>query len=63
MNRKEDIDFARYEELNSLLRWMETYMRDASEEQLESYSGIKDELLRRMTRLNEEHLGFWRKFK
>ena len=51
MNRKEAIDFARYEELNSLLRWMETYMRDASEEQLESYLGIKNELLRRMNRL------------
>ena len=44
-------DFARYEELESVLRWMETYMRDASEEQLESYLGIKNELLRRMTRL------------
>ena len=48
MNRKEDIDFARYEELNSLLRWMETYMRDASEEQLEFYLGIKNEVLRRI---------------
>ena len=48
MNRKEAIDFARYEELNSLLRWMETYMRDASEEQLESYLGIKNEVLRRI---------------
>ena len=48
MNRKEDIDFARYEELNSLLRWMETYMRDASEEQLEFYDGIKNEVLRRI---------------
>ena len=63
MNRKEDIDFARYEELNSLLRWMETYMRDASEEQLESYLGIKNEVLRRIIRLDEEHmtLGSWRK--
>ena len=48
MNKKEDIDFARYEELNSLLRWMETYMRDASEEQLEFYDGIKNEVLRRI---------------
>ena len=63
MNRKEDIDFARYEELNSLLRWMETYMRDASEEQLEFYLGIKNEVLRRIIRLDEEHmtLGSWRK--
>lgn len=63
MNRKEAIDFARYEELNSLLRWMETYMRDASEEQLESYLGIKNELLRRIISLDEEHmtLGSWRK--
>ena len=30
MNRKEDIDFARFKELGSLLRWMETYMRDAT---------------------------------
>ena len=59
MNRKEAIDFARYEELQSILRWMETYMRDASEEQLESYLGIKNELLRRIISLNEEHLGFW----
>tara|TARA_Y100000004_G_C8801664_1_gene363707 strand:+ start:307 stop:498 length:192 start_codon:yes stop_codon:yes gene_type:complete len=62
MNRKEDIDFARFKELGSLLRWMETYMRDASEEQLESHRGIKYELVRRMSRLNQEHLGFWRKF-
>ena len=48
MNRKEAIDFAKYEELNSLLRWMETYMRDASEEQLEFYDGIKNEVLRRI---------------
>ena len=63
MNRKEAIDFARYEELNSLLRWMETYMRDASEEQLEFYLGIKNEVLRRIIRLDEEHmtLGSWRK--
>ena len=63
MNRKEDIDFARYEELNSLLRWMETYMRDASEEQLEFYLGIKNEVLRRIIRLDEEHMGLysWRK--
>lgn len=65
MNRKEKyfIDFARYEELNSLLRWMETYMRDASEEQLEFYLGIKNEVLRRIIRLDEEHmtLGSWRK--
>tara|TARA_R100000773_G_C4116270_1_gene53919 strand:+ start:270 stop:467 length:198 start_codon:yes stop_codon:yes gene_type:complete len=63
MNRKEAIDFARYEELNSLLRWMETYMRDASEEQLESYLGIKNELLRRIISLDEENmtLGSWRK--
>ena len=60
MNRKDIIDFATFKELDSLLSWMETYMRDASEEQLESYLGIKDELLRRMTRLNEEHIGFWR---
>lgn len=58
-----DIDFARYEELNSLLQWMETYMRNASEEQLESYLGIKNELLRRIISLDEEHmtLGVWRK--
>ena len=60
MNRKDIIDFATFKELDSLLSWMETYMRGASEEQLESYLGIKDELLRRMTRLNEEHVGFWR---
>ena len=60
MNRKDIIDFATFKELDSLLSWMETYMRDASEEQLESYLGIKDELIRRMTRLNEEHIGFWR---
>ena len=48
MNSK---DFARYEELKSVLRWIETYMSSASEEQLESYLGIKNELLRRMTRL------------
>ncbi len=48
MNR---IDFARYEELKSVLRWIETYMSSASEEQLESYLGIKNELLRRMNRL------------
>jgi|TARA_B100002052_G_scaffold273995_1_gene276805 hypothetical protein len=59
MNRKEYIDFARYEELKSVLQWMETYMKDASEEQLEFYLGIKNELLRRITRLNDEHLGFW----
>ena len=59
ISKKEEFDFARYKELDSLLSWMETYMRGASEEQLESYLGIKDELLRRMTRLNEEHLGFW----
>lgn len=62
MNRKDIIDFATFKELDSLLSWMETYMRDASEEQLESYLGIKDEVIRRMTRLNEEHIGFWRIF-
>jgi len=63
MNRKEAIDLSRYEELNSLLRWMETYMRDASEEQLEFYLGIKNEVLRRIIRLDEEHMGLysWRK--
>ena len=55
MSGKEDIDFARFKELDSLLRWMET------EKQEGRYRGIKYELLRRMTRLNEEHLGFWRK--
>ena len=45
MNR---IDFARYEELKSVLRWIETYMSSASEEQLESYLGIKNEVLRRI---------------
>jgi len=66
MNRKEAIELydsirclARYEELNSVLRWMETYMRDASEEQLESYLGIKNELLRRIISLDEEHMGLY----
>ena len=62
MNRKEAIDFAKYKELNSLLRWMETYMRDASEEQLESYLGIKNELLRRIISLDEEHIHFFSDF-
>lgn len=57
LKRKEDIEFARYVELNSVLQWMETYMRDASEEQLESYIGINNELSRRINRIEDE----WRK--
>lgn len=57
LKRKEDIEFARYVELNSVSQWMETYMRDASEEQLESYLGIKNELSRRIKRIEDE----WRK--
>ena len=63
MNREETVDFSKYLELTSLLRWMETYMRDASEEQLESCLVIKNEVLRRIISLDEKHMGMysWRK--
>tara|TARA_R100000005_G_C4991033_1_gene198423 strand:- start:1810 stop:2010 length:201 start_codon:yes stop_codon:yes gene_type:complete len=59
--REKDIDFARYKELNSLLQWMTETQLASSEEQLECYLGIKNELLRRIISLDEKHmtLGAW----